>query len=143
MDVLEPSKHLIYKELHVIVGQSLRADNVVQVGAHQVSDEVNLLEGLQGVPMVERVKQSDDVLVVHVLQKAQLAERSLGMGGSLKGTIKFLDGYLCVGYSVDCRTAKINNRMKSSSARVVSFHDMKSSRSFACVTHCHTYQTRP
>lgn len=143
MDVLEPSKHLIHKELHVIIGQSLRADDVVQVGSHQVRYQVDLLEGLQGVPMVERVKQSDNVLVVHVLQQPQLAERSFGMGGSLKRTIKFLDGYLCVGYSVDCGTAKINNRMKSSSARVVSFDDMKSSRSFACVTRCHTYQTRP
>lgn len=143
MDVLEPSKHLVHKELHVIVGQSLRADDVVQVGAHQVGDQVDLLEGLQGVPVVERVEQSDDVLMVHVLQQPQFAESSLGMGGSLKRTIKFLDGYLCVGYSVYCRTAKINNRMKSSSARVVSLVEWKSSRSFACVTRCHTYQTRP
>lgn len=96
VDVLEAAQHLVDQELHVIVGKALRSNDVVQVGSHEMSHEVDLLERFQGVAMVEGVEQSDDVLVVHVLQQPKLAKRPLGMRRGLKGTIQLLNGHFRV-----------------------------------------------
>lgn len=96
VDVLQAAQHLIDEELHVVVGQSLCANDVVQVGAHQMGHQVDLLKSFERFAVVESVQQADDVLVVHVLQQPQFAERSLGMGGRLEGPVQLLDGHLGV-----------------------------------------------
>lgn len=101
VNVLQTAKHLVNKELNVIVGQSLRANDVVQIGAHQMGHQVDVGEGLQGVTMVESVEKSDDVLMVHVLEQTELAERSLCMSRRLEGTVKFLDRNLGIVGRVD------------------------------------------
>ena len=40
VDILEASQDLIDQELHVLVRQRLRLENVIQVGTHQVSDKI-------------------------------------------------------------------------------------------------------
>lgn len=111
--IFKSAKHLINKELHVIICQPLCANNIVQVGAHEMGDQVDLLETLQGSSVIERIEEPNYVFMVHVLQQTQLTECPFGMGGSLKGTIKFLDGNLCVRDCVHGGAVKINNRMKS------------------------------
>ena len=41
VNILEASQDLIHQELHVLVRQRLRLENVVQVGTHQVSDKIS------------------------------------------------------------------------------------------------------
>lgn len=66
MDELQPPQNLIDKELNVIVGEALRADDVVQVRAHQVRHKVDLCERFQGLSVVKGVEQANNVLVVHL-----------------------------------------------------------------------------
>lgn len=97
VNVLQAAQNLVHQELHVVVGQPLRADDVVQIGAHQVRHHVHLLKVLLPVAVrMEHVQQSDDVLVVHVLQQAQLAVGALRVHGRLERARQLLDGHFDV-----------------------------------------------
>ena len=48
VDVLQAPKDLIDKELDVVVGQLLGLHDVVQVGAHQGADQVDVTEAVEG-----------------------------------------------------------------------------------------------
>lgn len=104
MNVLEAAQNLIDQKLHMVVGQPLRANNIVQVGAHQVRTHVHLFERLQPIAVrMEHVEQSDHVLVVHVLEQTQLAVRSFGVRGRLEGARQLFYGHLNVVHRVECR----------------------------------------
>jgi hypothetical protein len=121
VNVFEASKHLVDEELNVVVGETLGADDVVKVSAHQMGDQVDLLERLQCVTLMKDIEQSDDVLVIHVFQQAQLTKRPLGMGRGLKRAIQLLYRHFRVRGRVKCRAAKRernNNRMNSSRAHL-------------------------
>uniref|UniRef100_A0A182M113 Uncharacterized protein n=1 Tax=Anopheles culicifacies TaxID=139723 RepID=A0A182M113_9DIPT len=79
--VLETAQDLIHEKLDVLVRQALGADDVVQVGAHQVRDQVDLLERFERiVPGMEHIQQANYVFVVHVLQHTQLPVHFEGSG---------------------------------------------------------------
>ena len=44
VDVLHAPENLVDEELDVVVGELLRLDDVVEVGAHEVRDEVEVVE---------------------------------------------------------------------------------------------------
>ena len=44
VDVLEAAQDLVDEKLHVLVGERLRLEDVVQVGAHQVGDKIPEVE---------------------------------------------------------------------------------------------------
>ena len=48
VDVLHASENLVDEELDMVVGQLLRFDDVIEVCAHEVSDEVEIAELGQG-----------------------------------------------------------------------------------------------
>lgn len=81
--VLQAAQDLVDEELDMLVRQALGADDVVQVGAHQVRHQVDLLERFERIvgPRMEHVQQADNVLVVHVLQHAQLPVGALRVDG--------------------------------------------------------------
>lgn len=68
MDVLEAAQDLVDQELHVIIAQLLRPDDVVQVSAHQMCRHVDLAERLQTLVRMEDVQKANHVLMVHVLE---------------------------------------------------------------------------
>lgn len=74
--VLQSAQDLVNQKLHVIVGQLLRAYYVVQVGTHEIGDEVDLA-GV--IVRVEHILQSDHILVTHVLQQLQLSVGPFGV----------------------------------------------------------------
>lgn len=43
MNVLEPTKYLVNKELDMIIRKFLSLDDIVQVCTHQMCDHVNIL----------------------------------------------------------------------------------------------------
>lgn len=89
----------------MVVGEALRSDDVVQVGPHQMRHHVDLLERVQRVPTgMKHVQQPDDVLVVHVLQHAKFAVRSLSVYRRLEWARQLLDGHLGVVLAVGGRT---------------------------------------
>lgn len=47
--IFEPSQYLIDEKLHVVVRQPLSAKYIVQIGPHQMGDEVHLLKSFQAV----------------------------------------------------------------------------------------------
>jgi hypothetical protein len=63
---------LVYEVLAVIVAELLGADDSVQVGLHELLDEVDLLEIVIGV-WSENVEYGDDVFVMEVEEEAHLA----------------------------------------------------------------------
>ena len=72
-----------------------------------MGNEVDLLKRLHGVAMVKSIQETDDILMVHVLEQAQFTKCSLGMSGSLKGTVKFLDCHFCVCSRIYCRAENL------------------------------------
>ena len=76
----------------MLVGQGLLSNDVSQVGSHQMSHQVNLLECLQGDSRSEHVQQTHHVLMLHVLQVLQLAERAFGVDYCLERTNQLLEG---------------------------------------------------
>jgi len=97
VDVLQTAQDLVDQKLNVVVGQLLGAYDVVQIGVHQVGHHVDLLKLFQrigGLSGMKDVQQTDDVLVVHVLQQSQLPIRPLGVDGRLEGPGQLLDGHL-------------------------------------------------
>lgn len=105
VDVLQAAQNLVHQELHVIVGQALRANDVVQIGAHQVRAHVHLLKVLQlGAVRMEHVQQPDHVLVVHVLEQPQLAVGALRVHRRLEGARQLLDRHFHVVVGVERRT---------------------------------------
>lgn len=48
--VLEAPQNLIHQKLNVIIGQALRANDVIQIGAHQMSAQVDLLKWINRIP---------------------------------------------------------------------------------------------
>ncbi len=93
MNILHASHNLVHQELDVVVGELLSLDNVVKIGAHEWSDEVDIVELGQGLGRGEDVEQPDDVLVSHVLQHPKLPIRSLRVNGGLKRPCQLLDGH--------------------------------------------------
>lgn len=68
---------MVDEELDVVIGQALGADDVIQVSAHEMRHEVDLVERLQSVSVIEGVEQANNILVIHVLQQPKFAESSL------------------------------------------------------------------
>ena len=56
VDVLHAPENLVDEELDVVVGELLRLDDVVEVGAHEVRDKVEIAE------LGQRCRGSEDVL---------------------------------------------------------------------------------
>lgn len=54
--------------------------------------------------MVKGIEQTDDVLMVHVLQQSEFSEGALRVGGRLKGTVEFFYRHLCICDGVHSRT---------------------------------------
>lgn len=104
MNILQAAKHLIDQKLYVVICQTLSSDDIVQVSAHQVSNEIDLLEQLQGVTMIKRIQKPDYVLVIHVLEQSQFTKSTLGMSCRLKRAIQLFNGHFCTSKIVDCRT---------------------------------------
>ena len=61
VDVLHASENLVDEELDMVVRQLLRFDDVVEVCAHEVSDEVEVTELGQARGWSKDVLQSDDL----------------------------------------------------------------------------------
>lgn len=84
----------------MLVGKSLSSNDVVQISAHQMSHQVDLLKRFQILTLRRiDVKQADNIFMIHVLQQAQFTKSSLSMSSGLKGTIQFFDCHLTI---VDC-----------------------------------------
>ena len=91
--------HLVDDVLLVHVLEDVGADGGVQVGLHELKDEVDVLVVLG----LEQVLEADDVLVVaHLLQKDHLAERPLRVRRVLERVEDLFqrDDRLCL--PVDC-----------------------------------------
>ena len=86
------------------LGQFLRFDDRMQISAHQMCDQVDIVEILERAGRCEDVVQTDHVLVVHVLQKAQLSVGALRMNGTLKWPGQLFDCDLYVALGVHRRT---------------------------------------
>lgn len=81
----------------MVVRETLRSYNIVQVRPHQVGDQVDLLEGIQSVPSgMKNIQQADYVLVVHVLQHAKFTIGPFGVDGRLERARQFFDCHLNV-----------------------------------------------
>lgn len=64
VDVLHTPEDLVDEELDVVVGELLRLDDVVEVGAHKVRDEVEVAELGQRHRGSEDVLQPDDLKTI-------------------------------------------------------------------------------
>jgi hypothetical protein len=120
VDVFETSEDLVDEEHHVIVTQTLRLYDAVQVRTHQVVHQIYVLEVIQSSGRREHIQQSDHlnngytvrqttptprketyILVVHVLQESEFAIRPLGVNGRLERTVQLLDGHPLVARRLD------------------------------------------
>ena len=87
--VLEALEHLVNDVLFVYVFEDVRANHRVQVGVHEVKDEVDVTVVLGA----DNVLQADDVFMAgELLQKDDLAEGALRVGCVLEGVEIFLKG---------------------------------------------------
>ena len=84
-------------------GQFLRLDDRVQIGAHQMRDQVNIVEILERTGRREHVVQADHVLVVHVLQQTQLSVGAFRVNGTLKRPGQLFDCDLNIAFGIDRR----------------------------------------
>jgi len=100
VDVLQTAQDLVDQKLDMIIRQFLRAYYVVQIGVHQVGHHVHLLELIQrigGLSWMKDIQQTNNVLVIHVLQQPQFPIGALRMDRRLEGPGKLLDGHLRAG----------------------------------------------
>ena len=61
MDVLETAQHLVNEKANMIVAKTLTLDNLVEIGAHQLIDEIHLGEGVQRRRWCKHIQQTDDL----------------------------------------------------------------------------------
>ena len=59
----------------MLVSQSLRSDDVVQICAHQMRHKVDVVEALKRIVRRKNIEHRNDVLVTKVLQQPQFAIR--------------------------------------------------------------------
>ena len=64
---------MVDKVLAVVVAQSLRSDDAVQVGLHELLHEIDVSELLEA-GRLEDVEDGDDVFVAKVTEQLDLAE---------------------------------------------------------------------
>ena len=96
VDELEPAEDLVDEVLAVVVREALvGADDLVEVGVHELVDHVDVLELLPG-GRRQDVLERDHVLVGEVLKELDLPERPLGVHDVLKRLADLLDGDLLV-----------------------------------------------
>ena len=77
-----------YKVLAVVVAQSLRSDDAVQVGLHELLHEIDVPEQLEA-RRLEDAEDGDDVFVAKVTEQLDLAEcaqTEYGVGDALYAT---------------------------------------------------------
>ena len=68
VDVLHAPEDLVDEELDVVVGELLRLDDVVEVRAHEVGDEVEVAELGQSRRGSEDVLQPDDLKTRYIIE---------------------------------------------------------------------------
>lgn len=127
VDVFHASEDLIDQKLDVVVGQSLSLDNVVQVGPHQVGDQVHVDKLVQGFAGRKDIQQANDVFMVHVLEHSQLSVRPLGVDGRLEGPGQLLDGHFQAGSVSELRhgvggTADLQHSVSGDSSQCTNTH---------------------
>ena len=91
--------YLVYKVLTVVVAESLRSDDAMQVGFHELLHEIDVSEQLEA-GRLEDVEDGDDVFVAKVAEQLDLAEGAETEHGVVEGG-DALDGDLALGRLVD------------------------------------------
>lgn len=101
--VIRRPENLVHEVLNVLVAELLlRVNDSVQVGFHEVSDDVDVSVSFR-VLRFEDLKQANYVVVVEKLQKSNFAIYALGVDEIFEGVRDFLDRYLLVGLRVETR----------------------------------------
>jgi hypothetical protein len=94
--------HLVDEVLEVLVRKRLRgADDLVQVGVHELVHQVHVVEALPG--GLHDVAHADDVVMAQVAQQLDLPQRATRVREVLERIADFLDGHLLPGHRVLCR----------------------------------------
>lgn len=116
VNIFKTPKDLVHQKLNMIIRQLLCANNVVEVGAHQMCHKVHLLEGLQRIiARMKNIQQANNVLVIHVLQHSQLTICAFGVHRRVEWTRQLLYGNFNVVYRINCRTGKQSAGVKGRS----------------------------
>lgn len=93
--------YLVDEVLTVVVAEALGSDHAVEVGLHELLDEIDVPERLEA-GGEEDVEDGDDVLVAKVAEKLDLAEGAQTEHGVVKGG-DALDGDLALRWLVHGR----------------------------------------
>mmetsp|Transcript_42244 Transcript_42244/g.90136 ORF Transcript_42244/g.90136 Transcript_42244/m.90136 type:complete len:270 (+) Transcript_42244:701-1510(+) len=92
VDGVDTTQDLVEEVLEVLVGERLlRVDDVVQVGVHQLRDEVHVLPAVLATRRWQDVHQAKHVVVLEVAQDLNLAEEPFAVDGVLEGLGYLLD----------------------------------------------------
>mmetsp|Transcript_6853 Transcript_6853/g.12421 ORF Transcript_6853/g.12421 Transcript_6853/m.12421 type:complete len:232 (-) Transcript_6853:220-915(-) len=103
VDELQTAQNLVDEVLAVVVRQRLSgADDLVQIGVHQLIHHVHVLEALARGGRQD-VVYVDDVFVAEVHQQFDLPQRALRVHNVLKRLPNFLYRHFLVGVRVPCR----------------------------------------
>ena len=84
VEVLDAAQYLVEEELDVVLGEHLRTgDDLVQVGLHELGENVDLVEEV-GHGRLEHVDRVQDVVVLEHAEHLDLAEDALGRDDRLE-----------------------------------------------------------
>ena len=78
----------------MVVAQSLRSDDVVQVGLHELLHGIDVSEQLKA-GRLEDVEDGDDVFVAKVTEQPDLAECAQTEHGVVEGVMRFMATLRC------------------------------------------------
>lgn len=103
MDIFQGTKHLVQKELVMLLGQIIvRLDNLVQIGIHKFKDNIDILEILLA-------RWKHDVLYLNYVRMPQhpkqlnFSKNSRSVGGVFENVFNFLYGNLFSSLGIGCR----------------------------------------
>jgi len=101
--------YLVDEILTVVVAQTLRSDHAVEVGLHELLDEIDIPERLEA-GRLEDVEDGDDVFVAKVAEQLDLAEGAQTEHGVVKRR-DALDGDLALRRLVHGRARAVSARV--------------------------------
>lgn len=103
MDIFQGTKHLVQKELVMLLGQIIvRLNNLVQIGIHEFKDNIDILEILLA-------RWKHDVLYLNYIRMPQhpkqfnFSQNSCSIRGVFENVFNFLYGNLFSSLRVGCR----------------------------------------
>ena len=61
MDIFHASEYLVYQELYMFIRKLLCLNNVIQIGSHQMGNQINIVEAVQRLGWCKHINKADNL----------------------------------------------------------------------------------